>query len=158
MKTIDITGKNYTGKWTNTRTACRGLVIDGSKILLSYENVTDKYMIPGGGVEGDESYSECCIREIAEETGKVVTTSECLLEINEYYLDWKFTNKYFICKAVGDTETKRTPDETKVDMRPKWLSIDEIKSIFSEYADYADTDDTRSGMYLREYTALKELL
>ncbi len=59
---------------------------------------------------------------------------------------------------MGDTETKRTPDETKVDMRPKWLSIDEIKSIFSKYADYADTDDTRSGMYLREYTALKELL
>lgn len=42
-------------------------------------------MIPGGGLERNESDEECCIREIAEETGVQVETSDCLLEIAEYY-------------------------------------------------------------------------
>lgn len=42
-------------------------------------------MIPGGGLEKDETDRDCCIREIAEETGVVVETSDCLLEIDEYY-------------------------------------------------------------------------
>ena len=42
---------NYFGKWDKTRTACRGIIIENSKILLSYETVTDQWMIPGGGLE-----------------------------------------------------------------------------------------------------------
>lgn len=29
-------------------------------------------MIPGGGLEDDESENECCIREVAEETGMLI--------------------------------------------------------------------------------------
>ena len=85
MKTIEIVGENYFGYWDKTRTACRGIVIDGERILLSYETKTNQWMIPGGGLEGNESDEECCIREIAEETGVQVETSDCLLEIAEYY-------------------------------------------------------------------------
>lgn len=82
------------------------IVIDGERILLSYEAKTNQWMIPGGGLESNESDEECCIREIAEETGIVVETSQCLLEIDEYYGDWKWVNRYFICKAIGTTEIK----------------------------------------------------
>ena len=37
MKTIDIIGDNYFGKWDRTRTACRGIVIRDGRLLLSYE-------------------------------------------------------------------------------------------------------------------------
>ena len=90
MKTIEIVGENYCGNWDKTRTACRGIVIDGDRILLSYAAKTNQWMIPGGGLESNESDEECCIREIAEETGIVVETSQCLLEIDEYYGDWKY--------------------------------------------------------------------
>ena len=43
-------------------------------------------------------------------------------------------------------------------MEPRWVSLDEIINIFSKHADYADTDEMRRGMYLREYTALTELI
>lgn len=82
MKTIDIVGDNYFGKWDKTRTACRGIIIENSKILLSYETVTDQWMIPGGGLEENESDRECCIREVAEETGMLVDVSESMLEIS----------------------------------------------------------------------------
>ena len=69
MKVIDIVGENYFGKWDKTRTACRGIIIHDTKVLLSYETRNDQWMLPGGGLEDNESEKACCIREIAEETG-----------------------------------------------------------------------------------------
>lgn len=157
-KVIDIVGDNYFGKWNKTRIACRGIVIRGNEILLSYETLTNQWMLPGGGLEAGEAEKECCIREVAEETGVLVKTSQCLLEINEYYEDWKWVNRYFICEVVGSSMIKLTEREKKVGMEPRWLPISETKSIFSEYNSYADTDENRRGMYLREYTALCELV
>lgn len=158
MKKIEIIGKNYFGRWEKTRTACRGIIVDESKMLLSYETKTDQWMIPGGGKEGNESDRECCIREIAEETGMLVDVSDCQLEIDEYYEDWKWVNLYFIGKVVGQTEIQQTEHEREVGMVPRWAPIEEMKRIFSEHQSYADTDEMRRGMYLREYTALTELI
>ena len=141
MKTIEIVGENYFGYWDKTRTACRGIVIDGERILLSYETKTNQWMIPGGGLERNESDEECCIREIAE-----------------YYANWKWVNRYFICKATGTTQIKQTEREIQVGMEPRWLDISEIKDIFSQHNSYMGVDEMRRGMYLREYTALNELL
>lgn len=158
MKIIDIVGDNYLGKWNKTRTACRGIVIENSEILLSYERVTGQWMIPGGGLEENESEADCCIREVAEETGILVNASECLLEIDEYYENWKLISKYFICKVKGTTNTKLTERERNVGMEARWLSIDNAKNIFSKHTSYTETDEMRRGLYLREYTALSELV
>lgn len=158
MKTISIVGENYLGQWEKTRTACRGIILDGSNLLLSYETVTDQWMLPGGGMEGSESEQACCIREIAEETGMLVEVSACRLEIDEYYEEWKWVNRYFIGKAVGHTAMRLTKSEQEAGMTPRWVPVDEIRKIFSAYASYADTDEMRRGIYLREYTALSELL
>ena len=158
MKIIDIVGDNYLGKWNKTRTACRGIVVENSEILLSYESVTGQWMIPGGGLEENESEADCCIREVAEETGILVNTSEFLLEIDEYYENWKLISKYFICKVKGTTNTKLTKREQKVGMEARWLSVDNAKNIFSKHTSYTETDEIRRGLYLREYTALCELV
>ena len=158
MKTINIVGDNYFGKWNKTRTACRSVVIKDGKMLLSYETGTDQWMLPGGGLEADEDEKECVIRETAEETGFVIKPSECLLEIDEYYEDWKWVNRYFFGDITGATEQNLTEREIEVGMEPRWKSVEEIIEIFSKHADYAATDEMRRGMYLREYTALKELL
>lgn len=158
MKTIEIVGNNYFGKWDKTRTACRGIILRGEEILLSYETLTDQWMFPGGGLEEGESERQCCIREIAEETGVQVTLSECLLKIEEYYEDWKWINLYFIGEAVGKTERKLTSREAEVGMEPRWLPAQKIKEIFAAHESYAAADEMRRGMYLREYTALCELL
>ncbi len=158
MKTVEIVGENYCGKWDRTRTACRAIVMQGNAILLSYETRTDQWMIPGGGLEDGESERECCIREVAEETGYRIRTSERLLEIDEYYENCRYVSLYFMGEVIGTTERKPTPREMRVGMEPRWLPLDEIKSVFSNHKAYADTDEMRRGMYLREYTALCELL
>ncbi|MEK5038658.1 GNAT family N-acetyltransferase [Sporosarcina sp. FSL K6-3457] len=53
-----------------SREAIRAVIIRKNKILLLHTNKGD-YKFPGGGVEGQESHSECLIREVAEETGYI---------------------------------------------------------------------------------------
>ena len=158
MKRIEILGENRLQNWENERTACRGIVVQNGKILLSYETVTDQWMIPGGGLEEGEDERECCARELLEETGIKIRPSACVLEIDEFYEDWKFVSKYFLGTVEGEGEIKLTEREIEVGMEPRWLSVQEIMEIFSHHADYAETDEMRRGMYLREYTALSELL
>ncbi|WP_026526110.1 NUDIX domain-containing protein [Butyrivibrio sp. VCD2006] len=158
MKEVEIVGDNYFGSWVKSRIACRGIIVQDGKILLTYEPDNGQYMIPGGGLEEGENEEECCIREMAEETGKVVEVSDCKLDIMEYYEDWMGHSKYFLCKIVGETKTNYTEQELAVKMETRWVSVDEAIEEFSKHESYRATDEMRRGMYLREYTALKELL
>ena len=157
MKTIKIVGANYRGYWNRTRTSCRGIIMDQDKILLSYGTAADQWMIPGGGLEAGESAQECCVREVAEETGMLVEASDCMLEIHEYYETSWLIHKYFICKVIGRTDILQTENEKALGMEPRWMPVEEIKDILSRYNDYAATNEMRRGLYQREYTALMEL-
>ena len=154
---LEIVGANYFGKWDKTRTACRGIVIRDHRLLLSYETVTGQWMLPGGGLEAGEDERECCVREVAEETGFLIRPTDCVLEIDEYYEDFKWVNRYFFGEVTGETTVHLTDREKEVGMEPRWLPLDRIIHIFSEHASYADTDEMRRGMYLREFTALSKL-
>ena len=158
LKTIHIIGENYSGSWTDTRTACRGIVIKHGKLLLSFESLTGQWMIPGGGLEPGEDELACCAREVAEETGLIVQPSDCVLEIDEYYDSFKWVNRYFFCEVTGKTKLNLTEREKEAGMEPRWLPIDDTIRIFSKHSLYAETDEMRRGMYLREYTALRQLL
>lgn len=154
MKTIDIYGENSFAQYTKRREACRGIVIKKDKILLTYEENTDQWFIPGGGLEDNESMQECCKREMAEETGYVVETKDHFLTINEYYEEWLFINHYYICDYVGETERSLTERELEVGLEPRWISFDEAINIFSKYQDYANENEPKRSAYLREYKAL----
>ena len=158
MKTIEIVGANYFGSWTEQRTACRAVVIRDGQILLSYETVTDQWMVPGGGLEPGEEDVACCVREVAEETGHIIEPSPCVLELDEYYEDCRYVDRYFSGTVTGRCERHLTERERTVGMEPRWLLIEEALAIFSRHADYTDTDEMRRGMYLREHTALSELM
>lgn len=158
VKIIAITGDNYAGKWNHTPTACRGIILRDNFIMMSYETRTDQWMIPGGGLEEGEDERACCIRKVAEETGLLVQPSACALQIDEYYENWKWVNRYFFCEVTGETESRLTDREKEVGMDPRWIALDEMIAIFSNHAAYAETDEMRRGMYLREFMALKKLI
>ena len=153
METINIYGDNRFARHTRIREACRGIVVKDGNILLSYEVKSDQWMIPGGGVEADEGYETCCIRELAEETGFLVKPLYCYLMINEYYKDYLYLSCYFICKVVGQTERLLTERELEEGLEPRWIPLDEAIGIFSEHQNHA-LIETKRGMYLREFRAL----
>ncbi len=155
MEIIEIPGANRFETWSEHRVACRGIVVRGDKLLLSFEEKTGQYVLPGGGLEAQETIADCCRREVAEETGVLVSVGERYLDTHEFYEEWFFETHFFICQPIGETEQKLTPREQQVGTVPKWLNIDEALSVFSKHQDYAETNEERRGIYLREYTALK---
>ena len=154
MKTIEILGENRFPEQTRTRVACRGVVVSGGNILLTYEVNTDQYFIPGGGLEGAESLEECCKRELAEETGYVVKPLSKYLTIHEYYEEWFFVSHYFICEAIGETARELTEREAEAGLEPRWVPLKDAIEIFSKHQEYAAEDEMKRGAYLREFEAL----
>ena len=158
METINIFGENRFETYTKTRKACRGIVISNGMILLTYEVNTDQWFIPGGGLESYESLEACCVRELAEETGRIVRPIHQYLTINEYYEEWFFESHYFICEIEGETARKLTEREAEVGLEPRWIPVHDAVDIFSKHNEYAATDEMKRGAYLREYEALSYLL
>ena len=155
METINQFSIHYDFPPKKTRPAARGLVISDAKVLLTYEKNTDVYMSPGGRREDDESFEECCIREIAEESGYKVNIVSPFAVINEYCFDTCYEAHYFLCEITGRGEASLTPTEIDHGVEPRWLTIDKAIEIFSHYDE--KTEDHRS-LYMREFTILNKYL
>lgn len=156
MKTIEIFGEDRDPTVQKTVQGCRGILIQDGLILLSYYKNVDLWLIPGGGLESDESLNECCIRELAEETGITVNAHTHFLTLEEYYHEYYFRSNYFICEYVSQCEKKLTENEIEQGLEPRWISLNEAMKIFGSYEDYKETDEVRYGAYYREYLALTE--
>ena len=152
MKTVEIVGKHFRGA-AHTRIACRGVLYEDGKILLSHEQNTGWYLIPGGGAEDGETPEECCIREMQEETGWLVNPKICFLKLTECYGDWRYISYYFLCDSVGHTEPSLTPLEAQRGLTPEWVALTEAEAIFANHVNLAHYEEKR-GSYQREHMAL----
>lgn len=159
MKTVEFTHPDYSGEFTRTRRACRGIVLrDGLVLLSHYPASGDLWMIPGGGKEEGETDRDTVIREVAEESGYLIQPEDCALEIMEYFGDMRHINHYFPARVAGETERKPTDLEERLALEPRWLAPEDALAIFARYDDYAGEKGMKRGLYLREYMALKEVL
>jgi len=155
-KTIEIHGANAYKTFSKIRVGCRGVVIKGFRMLISHEINADYYLIPGGGLEENETPQECCVREVCEETGYIVRPTCHFLTLNEYYEDCKYISHYFICDIIGKSKQNLTSNEITRGLVPEWVDIDKMLEIYSKHNDFAATNEEKRGAYLREYTALTE--
>ncbi len=157
MKTIEILGDDRAPEYTKPVEGCRGILIRGGKILLSYEKNVDQYLIPGGGLELPESLKECCERELREEAGIRVDAHTHFLTLEEYYHEFYFRSNYFLCGYLGECERALTEEEKARGLEPVWIDFKDALNIFARYEDYKDTNEMRYGAYYREFVALSEL-
>ena len=63
------------GTTANLVVACDGVIFDSTKrkMLLTKRTDNGQWCLPGGRMDPGESVSECCVREVLEETGLMVT-------------------------------------------------------------------------------------
>ena len=94
MKQLELINDDFTGRIEKLRHACRGILIRDGNVLLGYETIGKKYIIPGGGVEEGETLEQCCEREMLEETGLRVRATQNYLEIAEKPDYGDHLNKY----------------------------------------------------------------
>lgn len=158
MKEIDILGANRFETYSKVRIGCRGIVIHEDKLLVSREEISDYWLLPGGGLEKNETLVECCVREVLEETGYLTEPIKEFLVMNEYYEEYRYISHFFICRLIGEGEQKLTKAEQMRGLIPKWVDIPFFLDIVSKHQEYADTNEEKRGAYLREYTAITEYL
>lgn len=158
MKETDILGANRFETYSKTRIGCRAIVLQDGKLLVSREEISDYWVLPGGGLEKGETVAECCVREVLEETGCLVEPIEEFLVINEYYEEYRYISHFFICKAVGKGEQKLTAAEKARGLVPRWVDFQFFADVVSEHEKYAAENEEKRGAYLREYTAITEYL
>lgn len=159
MKNLKITNPDYFGHVDVIRHACRGIIVKQGKILLSYEQKINQYLIPGGGVEKSENFVECCKREILEETGCLCEPRVNYLDIDELFSNCNHINHYFVCQLTEeDFELHLTSGEKSRGVTFVWVEVDKALAIFSQYEQYMHSDLCRFGLYRREFFALKEYL
>lgn len=158
MKSIQLKNDDYKGYVNTIRHACRGIIINNGNVLLCYESNEDKYIIPGGGQEGNETLEQCCEREMLEETGIIVKTNHCYLEIEELFSDWSHINHYFVCEIIEDTGTLHlTENEKQAGAKTVWIPLEKAIEIFGSYESFNKTNIADYGLYRREFFALTEV-
>ena len=86
------------------RKAIRGVIKKDGKYLVVHLKKYDITTFPGGGIEPGETYEDCVVREVLEETGIICTPREEKISVTEYFIDSVWTNVYFTCDFVEDTK------------------------------------------------------
>ena len=158
MTKVEILGANRFETYTRTREASRAVIVRDGMILLVYKAGSDLWMVPGGGIEKDETPEACCVREAEEETGNLVLPLQECTTLFEYYEEYCYITHYFICEVTGSGRMNLTEADIHRGAAPKWIPLSAAMDIFSQHQTYADVSEEKRGIYLREYTALQEYL
>ncbi|GEM_PF-434446 len=107
--------------------------VDGKLCLLHLKNI-ERYTLPGGGIEPDETAEEALIREVKEETGYTVATFEKTVILKEYFPDSRWEHHYYRCTVKGrPDELKLTEEESDTfGLRVTLKPLEEALQIFSD--------------------------
>lgn len=148
---LDMKDYNPDGKEVR-RDSARGIVYDGGNVFLLHSKSKGYYKFPGGGINEGESNEEALIREMQEETGRIIIPESieeygyvCRREKDDYDENGIFVqnNFYYFCKLTDEqTKTSLEGYEIEEDFETVWMSPF-FASKHNQYeVDYSKTDAT----------------
>lgn len=116
-------------KWFGSSGVC---INENGQLLMVLQGKPEEkktWSIPSGGKELDETFEECCIREIEEETGY---SGEIIEEIKVKRMIYEHLNvtveaHYYLVKVVGGRRNFQDPDNLIYEIA--WKTLDEIKNL-----------------------------
>ena len=115
------------------RPSVYGIILHEHQILLGKARSTQKYVLPGGGIEKGEAMDAALKREVWEETGVEVEVGEFLhFQTDLFYydpLDLAFHGFLFFyqCKALTTAlNPPEYPPEEDLDF-PLWADIEQLQ-------------------------------
>ncbi|MBP0725234.1 NUDIX hydrolase [Bacillus sp. RG28] len=114
-------------KWIGSAGICVNEKNEMLMVLQGQPHKKKVWSIPSGGKELNETYEECCIREISEETGYEVGIVKSLFvkEGNSYGFD--VIVHYFEVEVVGGECKIQDPDGLIYEV--SWKSVNELKEL-----------------------------
>lgn len=125
---------------SNWKGAAGVCINEKNEVLLVLQGIPGeekKWTVPAGGVEGEETPEQCCMREFFEETGLTIQIIEKLDARTGEYEDSavSFQVTYFKVEVTGGKILRHAEDEWIADVA--WKSIAEIRELELAYPDDA---------------------
>lgn len=162
IKDTDVGFENLEYKTQKSRTASRGIVVNGDKIALLYKSNKNEYKLPGGGIENDEEPTEAFKREILEETGCEVEIIEKLGTSEEFKSHTNFyqLSHIFLAKLIKDTnQLNLTEKEINEGSKPIWVTLDEAITLVNSSFDKLkeSTYDKCDNVYSTRFVIKRDL-
>ncbi|WP_419893344.1 NUDIX hydrolase [Oceanobacillus kimchii] len=116
-------------KWIGAAAVC---INNQREVLMVFQGKTKEiktWSIPSGGVEGGETFEECCIRELNEETGYIgeLIGSHPIKTKNRIEKDISIKVKYYEVMIIGGSMRIQDPDELIYDIR--WINLQELRDL-----------------------------
>ena len=122
----ECVGLETTRPWS--RRACRAIIEQDGKVLFSYLTQRDMHLLPGGGIDPEETPQTCVQRECLEELGCEVIASAPITLVSEYFNGWlRFQNLYLPARLVRrDLPTTRTEEEINLGLEARWVAKEHL--------------------------------
>ncbi|KKI92090.1 DNA mismatch repair protein MutT [Bacillus sp. SA1-12] len=114
------------------RLGSAGVCIKEKKVLMVLQGKQDepkRWSVPSGGLEERETFEECCVRELREETGFNVEVIRPIFQKESHYGDVR----YFDVKIIGGEAKIQDPDNLIYNIA--WKNIEEIKTLDLSFLD-----------------------
>jgi 8-oxo-dGTP pyrophosphatase MutT (NUDIX family) len=112
---------------SNLHRSARAIIVVDNQVLLLHTKTLDFYMLPGGGIEGNETPELCVIREVKEETGYIGQIIKKTVVIKEFFPEATWETHYFLVKIDenNSTSVSFTEEEKMQDLHQKWFKVDD---------------------------------
>ena len=156
--------KNYNPNGSvGKRPSVRGIIVRDGKIAMMHSVKYNYYKLPGGGIEGQETFEEALIREVREESGLVVIPNSIkefgyVRRIEKGKIEDIFIqeNYYFLCETEDDMVAQNLDDyEADEEFTLEYVSIEDAIRV-NETANHFEKEEvgTFRGMLDRENKVL----
>lgn len=114
-------------KWYGAAGVCINEKLEILMIKQGKSHEPKMWAVPGGGKEESESYENCCIREIFEETGYEVKINQSLHVKEGVTFGVPVEVHYFLVNVIGGSATIQDPDELIHEIA--WKSVYELETL-----------------------------
>lgn len=120
-------------KWYGSAGIC--VSNDGKVLMVKQGKPEDKklWTVPSGGKEENESYEECCVREIWEETGYNVNIMKYLFKKEGTTFGIPVEVHYYEVAIQSGKPKIQDPDQLIYEIA--WKSADEVESLDLSFPD-----------------------
>lgn len=116
-------------KWSGSSGVCINENAELLMVLQGKPEETKLWSVPSGGQENNETFQECCIREMEEETGyKVEVVEELQVKSgSNKELNLSYEVHYFLVKVIGGERTIQDPDNLVYDIA--WKTSNDLRTL-----------------------------